>query len=95
MKNLKISLAKPLVEQLQVTFEEVLRTQPSPDNNYMSRMRKLKPRKTLIYFTEKFSDFMAKHYHVSALTGAAKLVGQDIGEKMNPICYTRFNASSY
>ena len=28
---------------------------------------------------------MAKHYHVSALTGAAKLVGQDIGEKMNPI----------
>ncbi len=28
---------------------------------------------------------MAQHYHVSALTGAAKLVGQDIGEKLNPI----------
>ena len=30
-------------------------------------------------------DYMSKHYHVSALTGAAKLVGQDVGEKMNPI----------
>ena len=28
---------------------------------------------------------MAKHYHVSALTGAAKLFGQNIGEKLNPI----------
>ncbi len=28
---------------------------------------------------------MAKHYHVSALTGTAKLLGQDISEKMNPI----------
>ena len=43
-------------------FQDVLKNQPSPEDNYMS-----------------------KHYHVSALTGAAKLVGQDIGEKLNPI----------
>ncbi len=66
-------------------FEEVLRTQPSPDNNYMSQMRKVKTEKELDLLYREIFDFMAKHYHVSALTGAAKLVGQDIGEKMNPI----------
>ncbi|EXC96458.1 hypothetical protein J484_0463 [Acinetobacter baumannii 1051830] len=66
-------------------FEEVLRTQPSPDNNYMSQMRKVKTEKDLDLLYREIFDFMAKHYHVSALTGAAKLVGQDIGEKMNPI----------
>lgn len=62
-------------------FEEVLRTQPSPDNNYMSQMRKVKTEKDLDLLYREIFDFMAKHYHVSALTGAAKLVGQDIGEK--------------
>lgn len=66
-------------------FEEVLRTQPSPDNNYMSQMRKVKTEKDLDLLYREIFDFMAKHYHVSALSGAAKLVGQDIGEKMNPI----------
>ncbi|EMT98674.1 hypothetical protein ABNIH10_19636, partial [Acinetobacter baumannii ABNIH10] len=36
-------------------FEEVLRTQPSPDNNYMSQMRKVKTEKDLDLLTEKFS----------------------------------------
>ncbi|ENW00603.1 Protein of uncharacterised function (DUF1615) [Acinetobacter calcoaceticus] len=66
-------------------FEEVLKTQPSPDDNYMSRMRKVKTERELDLLYREIFDFMAKHYHVSALTGAAKLVGQDIGEKMNPI----------
>lgn len=66
-------------------FEEVLKTQPSPNDNYMSRMRKVKTEKELDLLYREIFDFMAKHYHVSALTGAAKLVGQDIGEKMNPI----------
>ncbi len=66
-------------------FEEVLKTQPSPDNNYMSQMRKVKTEKDLDLLYRQIFDFMTQHYHVSALTGAAKLVGQDIGEKMNPI----------
>jgi hypothetical protein len=66
-------------------FEDVLKNQPSPENNYMSQMRKVKTEKDLDLLYREIFDFMAKHYHVSALTGAAKLVGQDIGEKMNPI----------
>lgn len=44
-------------------------------------MRKVKTEKDLDLLYREIFDFMAKHYHVSALTGAAKLVGQDIGEK--------------
>ena len=66
-------------------FEDVLKNQPSPDNNYMSQMRKVKTERELDLLYRQIFDYMSKHYHVSALTGAAKLVGQDIGEKMNPI----------
>ncbi|WP_343578817.1 DUF1615 family protein [Acinetobacter sp.] len=66
-------------------FEDVLKNQPSPDNNYMSQMRKVKTERELDLLYREIFDYMSKHYHVSALTGAAKLIGQDIGEKMNPI----------
>lgn len=66
-------------------FEDVLKNQPTPDNNYMSQMRKVKTEKDLDVLYRQIFDYMASHYHVSALTGAAKLVGQDIAEKMNPI----------
>ena len=51
-------------------FEEVLKTQPSPDNNYMSQMRKVKTEKDLDLLYRQIFDFMTQHYHVSALTGA-------------------------
>ncbi|MDO3665432.1 DUF1615 family protein [Acinetobacter higginsii] len=66
-------------------FEDVLKNQPSPENNYMNQMRKVRTERELDLLYREIFDYMSKHYHVSALTGAAKLVGQDIGEKMNPI----------
>ncbi|WP_173911081.1 DUF1615 family protein [Acinetobacter sp. Marseille-Q1618] len=66
-------------------FEQVLKTQPTPDDNYLKQMRKVKTEKDLDVLYREIFAYMAQHYHVSALTGAAKLVGQDIGEKMNPI----------
>ncbi|APU48300.1 MULTISPECIES: DUF1615 domain-containing protein [Acinetobacter] len=66
-------------------FEDVLKNQPSPENNYMSQMRKVQTERELDLLYREIFDYMAQHYHVSALTGAAKLVGQDIGEKLNPI----------
>lgn len=66
-------------------FEDVLKNQPTPENNYMSQMRKVKTERELDLLYREIFDYMSQHYHVSALTGAAKLVGQDIGEKMNPI----------
>lgn len=66
-------------------FQDVLQNQPSPEDNYLSQMRRVKTERELDELYREIFDYMAKHYHVSALTGAAKLVGQDIGEKMNPI----------
>ena len=66
-------------------FQEVLKNQPSPDNNYLSQMRRVKTERELDELYREIFDYMAKHYHVSALTGAAKLFGQNIGEKLNPI----------
>ena len=66
-------------------FEEVLKTQPSPEDNYLSQMRRVKTERQLDELYREIFDYMSQHYHVSALTGAAKLVGQDVGEKMNPI----------
>ncbi|SPL69875.1 DUF1615 domain-containing protein [Acinetobacter stercoris] len=66
-------------------FESVLKNQPTPENNYLKQMRKVRTEKDLDVLYREIFDYMSKHYHVSALTGAAKLVGQDIAEKMNPI----------
>lgn len=66
-------------------FQDVLKNQPTPENNYLKQMAKVKTEKELDELYREIFAYMAKHYHVSALTGAAKLVGQDIGEKLNPI----------
>jgi hypothetical protein len=66
-------------------FQEVLETQPTPENNYLSQMRKVKTERQLDELYREIFDYMSQHYHVSALTGAAKLVGQDVAEKLNPI----------
>ena len=66
-------------------FQDVLKNHPSPEDNYLSRMRRVKTERQLDELYREIFDYMAKHYHVSALTGAAKLFGQNIGEKMNPI----------
>lgn len=66
-------------------FQEVLKNQPSPDNNYLSQMRRVKTERQLDELYREIFSYMSKHYHVSALTGAAKLVGQDFAEKLNPV----------
>ena len=66
-------------------FQQVLKNQPSPEDNYLSQMRRVQTERELDELYREIFQYMSKHYHVSALTGAAKLVGQDIGEKLNPI----------
>lgn len=66
-------------------FQDVLKNQPSPENNYLKQMSKVKNEKELDVLYREIFAYMSKHYHVSALTGAAKLVGQDFAEKLNPI----------
>ena len=66
-------------------FQDVLKNQPTPEDNYLKQMGRVKNEKELDVLYREIFDYMTKHYHVSALTGAAKLVGQDFAEKLNPI----------
>ncbi|WP_353172999.1 DUF1615 domain-containing protein [Acinetobacter rudis] len=79
--KLGVTLGGPLANY----FNDVLRTQPSVEDNYLKQMSKVKNEQQLDVLYREIFDYMSQHYHVSALTGAAKLVGQDIAEKMNPI----------
>ncbi|MBF7685304.1 DUF1615 family protein [Acinetobacter sp. B10A] len=78
-------LGDRLGEPVAKYFLNVLKTQPSAENNYLAQMRKVKTEKDLDILYREIFNYMTKHYHVSAITGAAKLLGQDIGERMNPI----------
>ncbi|WP_445115558.1 DUF1615 domain-containing protein [Acinetobacter sp. WZC-1] len=66
-------------------FEDVLQNQPSPENNYLKQMSKVRNEQELDVLYREIFAYMSRHYHVSALTGAAKFVGQDFAEKLNPI----------
>lgn len=66
-------------------FQNVLKNQPSVENSYLKQMHKVKTEKDLDLLYRQIFDYMTKHYHVSVLTSTAKFIGQDIGEKMNPI----------
>lgn len=66
-------------------FNNVLKNQPSPHDNYLNQMKKVQTEKDLDLLYRQIFDYMTKHYHVSMLTTTAKFVGQDIGERMNPI----------
>lgn len=78
-------LGDKLGRAVAVYFQDVLKNQPTPNNSYLSQMKKVKTEKDLDILYRQIFDYMTKHYHVSAITGVAKFVGQDIGERMNPI----------
>lgn len=66
-------------------FQNILKNQPTKENSYLKQMRHVKTEKDLDILYRQIFDYMTKHYHVSIFTSTAKFIGQDIGEKMNPI----------
>lgn len=84
-EKFKDKLGKSIGGTVAGYFQDVLKNHPTPEDNYLSQMRKVKTERELDELYREIFSYMSKHYHVSALTGAAKLVGQDISEKMNPI----------
>lgn len=66
-------------------FENMLRTKPTPDDNYLGRIRKVKTEQELDLVYREMFDYFTQQYHVGVLTGAARLVGENIAENFNPI----------
>ncbi|KAA8735596.1 DUF1615 family protein [Acinetobacter qingfengensis] len=66
-------------------FENMLKTKPTPDDNYLNQIKKVKTEKDLDQLYREMFSYYSQQYHVSLLTGAAKLVGEDLAERFNPI----------
>lgn len=85
VKEINERLQDKLGKTMAGYFEKTLKTKPTPDDNYLTQIKKVKTEKDLDVLYREMFDFYSKQYHVSLLTGAAKLVGEDLAERFNPI----------
>lgn len=85
VKEINARLEDKLGKTMATYFENMLKTQPTPEDNYLMRLEKVHTERELDQLYREMFDYFAKHYHVGMVAGAAKLVGQDIAEHFNPI----------
>ena len=85
VKEINQRLQEKLGKTMAGYFENMLKTKPSVENSYLSQIKKVKTEKELDQLYREMFDYYSKQYHVSLLTGAAKLVGEDLAERFNPI----------
>lgn len=85
LKEINHRLEDKLGKTLADYYRTMLQTKPTPKDSFINRIRKVKTERQLDELYREIFDYFAKHYNVSAITGAAKLVGSDLSERMNPI----------
>lgn len=66
-------------------FNYVLRNQPTPQYSYLAQMRTVKTEQELDLIYRRIFDYVTKQFYAGTLANAAKFMGKDIGERMNPI----------
>lgn len=84
-KEINIRLTDKLGSTMAGYFEKMLRTQPDKKDNYLSQIKRVKTERQLDQLYREMFSYYSTHYHISAFTGAAKLVGKDLAERFNPI----------
>lgn len=85
IKEINQRLEEKLGKTMAGYFNNMLKTKPTVENNYLSQLEKVKTERELDELYREMFAYYSKEYHVSLLAGAAKLVGQDIAENFNPI----------
>jgi hypothetical protein len=85
VKEINARLQDKLGKTMAGYFENMLKSKPSVDDSYLSQIQKVKTEKDLDQLYREMFSYYSKQYHVSLLTGAAKLVGEDLAERFNPI----------
>lgn len=85
IREINERLEQKLGKKMAAYFENMLKTKPTPEDNYLGQIRQVKTEKQLDELYREMFSFYSKQYHVTMLTGAAKLVGQDVAENFNPI----------
>ncbi len=81
-KRLEDKLGKFVAGQ----FQDMLREKPTPQDNFASRLQRVKTEKQLDQLYREMFAFFESNYHVSLLTGVAGLfAGQPLSEYFNPV----------
>lgn len=66
-------------------FNFVLQNEPDPQNNFLEQMRVVRTEQELDNIYRQIFDYVTKQFHAGLIANAAKLMGKDYGEEMNPI----------
>lgn len=85
LKEINQRLEEKLGKTLADVFRKVLRNKPTAEDNFLNRIKKVKTERELDELYREIFTYFSKEYHVSAVTGAAKIIGNDISERLNPI----------
>lgn len=85
IKEIDERLTDKLGKNMAGYFTNMLKEKPTPEDSYLNQLEKVKTERELDQLYREMFTYYSKTYHVSLLTGAAKLVGQDIAENFNPI----------
>lgn len=85
LKEIDSRLEDKLGKTLAGYFRNMLKTKPSPNDNFLNRIRKVQTERELDELYREIFQYFSQQYKMSALTGAAKIVGSDLSERLNPI----------
>ena len=85
LKELESRLNDKLSQPVANYFRHILNTQPTTQDNFAKQIRRVKTERELDELYRQIFDYFSKHYKLNALTDAAKWVGGDIAELLNPI----------
>ncbi|OOR91689.1 hypothetical protein B0181_02695 [Moraxella caviae] len=78
-------LAEKFGDNLAKIFRTMLETRPSTDNSFIKQIQKVKTERELDLLFQEIFDYFTSTYKVAGLAQIAKLTGEGIDERINPI----------
>lgn len=86
IKEMNERLEKKLGKKMAGYFNDMLAKQPSPDDNFLMQLEKVKTERELDELYRQMFEFFTKQYKINLVTSAARIIArQDIEETFNPI----------
>lgn len=85
LQEIDSRLEDKLGTKLAGIFRNMLKTKPSVEDNFASRIQKVKTERELDELYREIFNYFSQQYKINALTDVARIVGSDISERLNPI----------
>lgn len=86
IKEMNERVAKKLGKKMAGYFNDMLAQQPSPDDNFLMQLEKVKTERELDQLYRQMFAFYTRQYKINLVTSAARIIArQNIEEAFNPI----------